>query len=67
MSKNSVKKPTLLSDYLNNDNKSIKKPSQNNLNPVPVPKSNVQKIPIPPVVQTQAHQLQRQNIEEDSD
>lgn len=67
MSKNTAKKPTLLSDYLNNDNKLIKKPTQTNFNPVPLPKSNPQKVSSLSVVQSQAHQLKMQNIDDDSD
>lgn len=67
MSKNAVKKPTLLSDYLNNDNKAPKKSSQTNTNPVSIPKSNIPQGSPPSVLQTQAHQLRMQNIEDESD
>lgn len=67
MSKNTVKKPTLLSDYLNNENKPLKKTPQTNPIPVNLPKSNVPKVLAPSNVQSQAHQLQMQNIEDDSD
>lgn len=67
MSKNTVKKPTLLSDYLNNENKPLKKPPQASQVPVNLPKSNVQKVSPPSNIQSQAHQLRMQNIEDDSD
>ena len=67
MSKNIVKKPTLLSDYLSNENKPLKKPPQVNPSPITLPKSNIPKVSPPSNVQSQAHQLRMQNIEDDSD
>ncbi len=61
MSKGSQKKPTLLTDYLNNDQKSSKKTSQTNI-PIPLPKHNTPKIPPSSFAQSQAQHLKMQDI-----
>ena len=67
MSKGSQKKPTLLTDYLNNDSKPTpKRPIQQSQIPAPVPKSNPVKS-YQPVIQSQAQHLKMQDIEDDSD
>ncbi len=63
ISKSSQKKPTLLADYLNNDQKSSKKTSQTNI-PIPLPKQNGPKITPSSFAQSQsqAQHLKMQDI-----
>lgn len=67
MNKGGQKKPTLLTDYLRNDEKSVNKTSQKNVTPASIPKPNTAKVTPQSIIRSQVQNLKMQDIEDDSD
>ena len=67
MNKGGQKKPTLLTDYLRNDEKSVNKTSQKNITPASIPKPSTSKVTPQSIIRSQVQNLKMQDIEDDSD